>query len=212
MSRRAKSTKSEPAVEESSIASSSGPASLPIISFECLEDWESWLEAHHSEPAGLWVKISKKGAATPTISYGETLDSALCYGWIDGQKKSHCEEYFIQKFTPRRKNSLWSKRNVDKVEDLIKSGRMRQSGQAEIDAAKADGRWERAYLSPSLIQVSPDFQSALDANKKAKKFFESLNKTKRYSFLWRIETAKRADTRQRRIQQFVEMLAKHQSL
>lgn len=185
---------------------------LPIRLFKNDAAWEKWLESNHAESEGLWLKISKKGASVPSVTYDQALDIALCFGWIDGQKKSHDEEHFLQKFTPRRKRSMWSQRNVGKVAVLIESGRMRPAGQAEIDAAQADGRWEQAYSSSSTMSVPDDFQAALARNKPALKVFETLNKTQRYSILWRIETAKRADTRQRRIQQAVEQLAEQKAI
>src|SRR3569833_297648 len=181
--------------------------------FEDAAAWHAWLETNHgTHTAGLWLKLSKKGSAVPSVSYDEALDGALCFGWIDGQRKSHDEHHFIQKFTPRRKASLWSKRNVDKVAYLVESGRMRPSGQAEIDAAKADGRWERAYAGSSTIAVHPDFEAALSRSAKARAFFDSLGKTQRYPFLWRIETAKKQETRQRKIQQFMELLEANKTL
>jgi uncharacterized protein YdeI (YjbR/CyaY-like superfamily) len=184
----------------------------PIQLFADVAAWETWLESNHTDPTGLWLKISKKGSSVASVTYEEALDTALCFGWIDGQKKGLDADHFIQRFTPRRKRSMWSKRNVAKVAVLIEAGRMRQAGQAEIDAAKADGRWEKAYSSPSVMEVPDDFQAALDRNKKAKAFFEGLGKTKRYAFLWRIATAKREETRQKKIGQFMELLAEGKTL
>ncbi|KAK4099001.1 hypothetical protein N658DRAFT_202819 [Parathielavia hyrcaniae] len=180
--------------------------------FENAAAWETWLETNPADTTGLWLKISKKGSGVVSVTYEEALDVALCFGWIDGQRKSHDERHFIQRFTPRRKNSMWSKRNVDKVAVLIAAGRMRPTGQAEIDAAKADGRWEKAYSLSSMMEVPDDFQAALDRNKKARTFFESLGKTKRYSFLWRIAAAKREETRRRNIDKFVGILAERKTL
>lgn len=174
--------------------------------------WETWLKANHTVSSGLWLKISKKGSGIASVTYAEALDTALCYGWIDGQKKSHDEHHFLQKFTPRRKNSTWSKRNVGKIAELIEAGRMKAGGQREVDAAKADGRWARAYSSPSNIQVPADLEAALGRNKKAKTFFEALNKSKRYMILLRIEMVKRPETRKRKIDEFVAMLADHKTL
>lgn len=193
-------------------SSSVSSESVPTLLFKDSNAWETWLQSHPDEKTGAWLKLSKKGASTPTPTYEQALDAALCYGWIDGQKKSHDDQHFLQRFTPRRKTSMWSKRNVDKVAGLVAAGRMQPAGQAEIDAAKADGRWERAYAGSSMIQVPEDFGAALARNKKAAKFFDALNKTQRYSFLWRIETTKRPETRQRKIVQFVELLAEHQTL
>jgi uncharacterized protein YdeI (YjbR/CyaY-like superfamily) len=188
------------------------PQPLTIHLFEDSTAWETWLETNHGETSGIWLKISKKGAGVPSVTYDEAINGAICFGWIDGQRKSHDEQHFLQKFTPRRKNSMWSKRNVDKVEVLTKAGRIRGPGQAEIDAAKADGRWEKAYSSSSTMQVADDFQAALDRNQKARAFFEALNRTQRYSFLWRIETAKRSETRRRRIEQYIDLLKQHKTL
>ncbi|KAK3322719.1 bacteriocin-protection, YdeI or OmpD-associated-domain-containing protein [Apodospora peruviana] len=187
-------------------------AALPIHLFDDASAWESWLETNHTETSGLWLKISKKGSEVASVTYEEALDTALCFGWIDGQRKSHDEHHFLQKFTPRRKNSMWSKRNVGKIATLVEAGRMRQPGQAEVDAAKADGRWQKAYSSQSSIEIPTDFEAALNRNKKAKTFFEALNKSKRYMFLMRIETAKRTDTRRKKIDQFVQLLAEHKTL
>ncbi len=188
------------------------PATPPIQLFEDVIAWETWLETNHTDTAGLWLKMSKKGSGIASVTYDEALDSALCWGWIDGQKKTHDANHWIQRFTPRRKNSMWSQRNVAKVAVLIEAGRMRLPGQAEIDAAKADGRWERAYSSSSAIEVPPDFQAALDASTKAQTFFDGLGKTKRYAFLWRITTAKREETRKNKIEQFVQLLAEGKTL
>ena len=188
------------------------PATPPIQLFEDVIAWETWLETNHTDTAGLWLKMSKKGSGIASVTYDEALDSALCWGWIDGQKKTHDENHWIQRFTPRRKNSMWSQRNVAKVAVLIEAGRMRLPGHAEIDAAKADGRWERAYSSASVIEVPPDFQAALDASTKAKTFFDGLGKTKRYAFLWRITTTKREETRKKKIAQFVQLLAEGKTL
>lgn len=189
--------------------------STDVLETQLFQDdaaWETWLEANHTVSSGLWLKISKKASGIASVTYAEALDTALCYGWIDGQKKSHDEQHFLQKFTPRRKNSTWSKRNVGKIAELIEAGRMKPGGQREVDAAKADGRWDRAYSSPSNIQVPADLEAALNRNKKAKTFFEALNKSKRYMILVRIEMVKRPETRKRKIDEFVAMLADHKTL
>ncbi|KAF5620272.1 hypothetical protein F52700_11594 [Fusarium sp. NRRL 52700] len=176
--------------------------------FPTPSSFESYLSQNHStNTTGLWLKIAKKNSPIPSITYDQALDTALCYGWIDGQRKSHDAIHFIQRFTPRRKASLWSQRNVNKVAVLISAGRMTPAGQAEIDAAKEDGRWERAYSSSSNVVVPEDFESAIEENEAAGEFWAGLNRTKRYSFLWRLETAKRPETRRKRIEQFVELLA-----
>ena len=183
---------------------------LSILPFASQSKWANWLAKQHDKSAGVWLKLAKKDSGIPSVTYHEALEVALCYGWIDGQKKSFDEKYFLQKFTPRRPKSIWSKINVEKVERLIASGQMKPAGLKAIEAAKADGRWEQAYASQKNISVPEDFQSALDKNKKAQAFFETLNSANRYSFLFRIETAKKAETRAKRIQQFVEMLEKNE--
>ncbi len=181
---------------------------LPTLTFESKKKFADWLAKNYDKSAGLWLKIAKKATGIPTVTYAEALDVALCYGWIDGQKGSFDDQYFLQKFTPRRAKSIWSKINVEKVERLIASGEMKPSGLRAVEAAKQDGRWDAAYASQKNIEVPDDFQSALNKNKKAKAFFETLTGSKRYSFLFRITTAKKAETRERRIRQFVEMLEK----
>lgn len=187
-------------------------SALPTHQFEDAKAWESWLEENHPTATGVLLKISKKGCDVPSVTYDEAVDVALCFGWIDGQRKGLDAIHFLQRFTPRRKASLWSKRNVDKIASLEAAGRMRAAGRAEVDAAKADGRWEKAYASSSTVVVPDDFQAALDRNSRAKKFFETLGRSKRYSFLWRIETAKREETRKKRIDEFVELLARQKTL
>ena len=188
------------------------PTTPPIQLFEDASAWETWLEANHNTPTGLWLKMSKKASGIASVTYDEALDTALCFGWIDGQRKTHDAQHFIQRFTPRRKRSMWSKRNVDKVAVLIESGRMRQAGLAEVEAAKEDGRWERAYSASSVMEVPEDFRAALERDAKAKAFFDGLGKTKRYAFLWRITTVKREETRRRKIVEFVGLLAEGKTL
>ena len=180
---------------------------LPTLPFESKNEFAEWLAKNHDKSAGAWLKLAKKATGIPSVTYQEALDVALCYGWIDGQKGSFDDKYFLQKFTPRRPKSIWSKINVEKVERLIASGEMKPSGLKAVESAKQDGRWAAAYASQKNISVPVDFQSALEKNKKAKAFFESLTSARRYSFLFRIETAKEAEIREKRIIQFVEMLA-----
>ena len=181
---------------------------LPVLPFDSKKKFADWLAKNHDKSAGLWLKIAKKATGIPTVTYAEALDVALCYGWIDGQKGSFDDQYFLQKFTPRRPKSIWSKINVEKVEGLIANGEMKPAGLKAVEAAKQDGRWAAAYSSQRTMTVPADFRSALSKNKKANAFFESLTGAKRYSFLFRIETAKKAETREKRIRQFVEMLEK----
>jgi uncharacterized protein YdeI (YjbR/CyaY-like superfamily) len=170
--------------------------------------WQHWLQRHHATSDGVWLRIAKKGAgAEPTVSYGEALDIALCHGWIDGRKQGG-EPYWLQRFTPRRARSIWSKTNCAKAEALIAQGRMQPAGLKEVERAKADGRWQRAYDSPAQASVLPDLQAALDAEPAARASFGTLNSANRYAVLWRVQTAKRPETRARRIAQLVAMLAR----
>ncbi len=182
---------------------------LPILPFASQSKFADWVAKNHEKSQGLWLKIAKKDSGISSVTYTEALDIALCYGWIDGQKKSFDEKYFLQKFTPRRPKSIWSKINVEKVERLIKSGQMQPAGLKAIEAAKADGRWDNAYDGQKNMPVPEDFQKALNKNKKAKTVFESLKSSERYSFLFRIHNVKKAETRQKKIKQFVEMLEKN---
>lgn len=185
---------------------------LPILPFETKKKFADWLAKNHDKSAGVWLKIAKKATGIPTVTYAEALDVALCYGWIDGQRNGFDEIYFFQKFTPRRPKSIWSKINVGHVERLIASGEMKPAGLKAVEAAKQDGRWDAAYSSQKNVSVPEDFQSALNKNKQAKAFFETLTASRRYSFLFSITTAKRSETREKRIRQFVEMLAKGETL
>jgi uncharacterized protein YdeI (YjbR/CyaY-like superfamily) len=180
---------------------------LPVIPFASTAAWEAWLEANHTGSTGLWLQIAKKASGIPTVTYAEALEVALCFGWIDGQKGSYDDSYFVQRFTPRRPRSKWSKINVDKVTALIEAGRMRPAGLAQVEAAKADGRWEAAYGGMVTITVPDDLQAALDANPAAQAFFDQLSRTNRYAVLYRVYDAKRADTRANRIAMCVQMLA-----
>ncbi len=185
---------------------------LQVMSFETQQDWETWLKEHHNDTKGIWLKISKKAVSTPSVSYAEALDSALCYGWIDGQKGTFDDKYWLQKFTPRSARSIWSKANCDKATALIADGRMQPAGLQQVDLAKSDGRWESAYESQSKITIPDDFQSELDKNQRAKEFFSTLDSGNRYAVLFRIQTAKKPETRSARIQKFIEMLSQHQKL
>lgn len=179
---------------------------LRIIRFESPKDWEQWLEANHAQPQGVWLKIAKKDSGATSVNYTEALDVALCYGWIDGQKQSFDTTYYLQKFTPRRPKSIWSKVNVKKVAALTAAGKMKPGGLAAVDAAKQDGRWDQAYDSHRTTEVPSDFQAALDAHPQAKAFFATLDKTNTYAILWRIQTAKKPETRRARIEKCIAML------
>lgn len=184
---------------------------LPVKPFKTPAALEKWLAANARAP-GLWLKIAKKDSGITTVTYAEALDIALCHGWIDGQKKGFDAQYFLQRFTPRRPRGLWSKINIGHVERLEAAGRMRAGGLREVEAAKADGRWEAAYQSFSTMDVPPELASALQQNRKAQAFFDSLDKTNRYSFCWRVHTAKKPETRVARAARFVQMLARGEKI
>ncbi len=164
---------------------------LPIIAFESQSRWAKWLAENHAQPTGIWLRIFKKASGVVSVTYVEALDKALCYGWIDGQANKYDERSWLQKFTPRRKKSIWSKVNTQHVERLIKAGKMKAAGLKEIEAAKQDGRWQQAYDSPKNMTVSEDFLRELEKDSKAKSFFETLNKTNLYSIAFRLQTAKK---------------------
>ena len=176
--------------------------------FSTARAFEAWLEKHHATSDGLWLQIAKKGAAEPSVTYLEAVEIALCWGWIDGQKKGLDDQHFLQRFTPRRARSIWSKINIGKVGTLIDAGRMQPAGQAQIDAAKADGRWDKAYDGARTSTVPDDLRAALDASPKAKAFFATINASNRYAVLWRVQTAVKPETRAKRVAQLVEMLAR----
>jgi uncharacterized protein YdeI (YjbR/CyaY-like superfamily) len=185
---------------------------LPVMSFGSTDAWDAWLAAHHADSAGLWLKIAKKGAAGTTISYSDALDVALCHGWIDGQKGRHDDEYWLQRFTPRKPGSKWSKINTERAAALIESGRMRPAGRREVERAQADGRWEQAYESQSRVTVPEDLARALAANERARAFFATLDSANRYAILYRIGTAKKPETRAKRIDTYVAMLSEHKKI
>lgn len=180
----------------------------PILMFDRKSGWARWLHKNHNTSPGGWLRLAKKASGLKSVSYDEALDVALCYGWIDGQGKSDGEQYWLLKFTPRGKRSVWSKRNREKVLALIAAGDMKPAGLAEVERARRDGRWNAAYDSPSRITVPDDLQAALDENRRAKRFFETVDRQNRYAILFRIHTARKAETRAKRIQQSVKMLAR----
>ncbi|HVM31648.1 MAG TPA: YdeI/OmpD-associated family protein [bacterium] len=185
---------------------------MKIISFQSAREWEKWLAKNHAASQGVWLKIFKKGSGTPSIHYPEALEGALCYGWIDGQKAAHDEKAWLQRFSPRRAKSAWSKINVGRAKRLIQAGRMKPAGLRQIEAAQKDGRWSRAYHPPSAAKWPEDFLRELGKNPKAKAFLETLNRQNAYAIVYRLQTAKKAETRQKRIKQFVEMLSKGEKL
>ncbi len=179
-----------------------------VLSFKSAKAWQAWLKANHDCSSGVWLQIQKKDSVEESPTYAEALDVALCYGWIDGQKNSNDESSWLQKFTPRRPRSAWSKKNTEHAERLIRAGKMKPSGLAEIETAKKDGRWKAAYDSPSNTTIPEDFLKALKKNKKAEVFFKSLNKTNLYSIAYRLQTAKTPETREKRMKVILEMMAK----
>ncbi len=187
-------------------------AEAPIISFAQPREWATWLASNHASSRGVWLKLAKKASGIESINYAQALEVALAWGWIDGPKRSHDDTAWLQKFTPRGPKSIWSKINREKALALIASGEMKPPGLEQVERAKQDGRWEAAYDSPSRATVPEDLAAALAANTRAAEFFSTLNATNRYAVLFRIHTAKKPETRARRISQFVEMLARHEKL
>jgi uncharacterized protein YdeI (YjbR/CyaY-like superfamily) len=185
---------------------------LPTIAFASAAEWEAWLEANHAVSAGVWIKIAKKDAGIESVRYPEVLDSALCFGWIDGRREALDERWFLQRYTPRRSRSRWSRINREKAQLLIEGGRMRQSGLGEVERAKADGRWAAAYAGQRSIAVPDDLQRELDARPGARAFFAELNGQNRYAILYRLQDAKKPETRARRLAQFVAMLEAGETL
>ncbi len=186
-------------------------ADLPIL-LVSRDEWETWLAENHAGVSGVWLRLAKKDGPLTSVTYDEALTVALCYGWIDGQKKSYDEASWLQKFTPRGPKSIWSKVNRAKAEALIAGGQMKPAGLAAVESARRDGRWEAAYESQSNATVPDDLQAALDGHPEAKAFFATLNSVNRYAILFRVQTAKKAETRARRIEQFVDMLERHETL
>ena len=189
-----------------------GKDGKPILSFASPEEWEAWLEQEHATSDGVWIKFAKKGSGVASVVYAEAVEAGLCYGWIDSQALSLDERFYLQKFTPRRARSKWSRVNRDKVEELTRQGRMRPAGLAEVERAKEDGRWEAAYSSPATATVPDDLQRALDANRTAAEFFATLNKSNRFAIVYQLEEAKKPETRTRRLQKFVAMLERGEKL
>ena len=187
-------------------------AELPIKLFETPAKWDAWLAKHHAQAPGLWLRLAKAASGRRSVTYAEALDAALCYGWIDGQKKSYDEQTWLQKFTPRGPRSIWSQINREKAQALIESGRMQPAGLAAIERARQNGQWEAAYASQKKMAVPGDLRAALAADPAAEAFFATLNSTNRYAILFRLQTAKKPETRARRLAQFVAMLARGEKL
>jgi uncharacterized protein YdeI (YjbR/CyaY-like superfamily) len=186
---------------------------ISILEFETHDAWAAWLEANHASSAGVWLRIARaKAENLKTLSYGEALEAAICYGWIDAQKGGESETAWLQRFTPRGKKSIWSKINTKKALTLIVDGRMKAAGLREVERARADGRWEAAYDSPSAATVPNDLKAALNRDARARAFFRTLDSANRYAILFRLQTAKRPETRAKRLQQFLEMLGRNEKL
>jgi uncharacterized protein YdeI (YjbR/CyaY-like superfamily) len=187
------------------------PALEPLL-FSHQKGWAAWLARNYDKSPGVWVRLAKKASGIPSVSYSEALEVALCHGWIDAQKKGESETTWLQRFMPRGSKSIWSKINREKAIALIQAGHMKPAGLAQIERAKKDGRWEAAYDSPKSATAPPELQAALDENPRAKAFYATLDSQNRYAILFRIQTAKKPETRVRRIQRFVEMLEKNEKL
>ena len=185
---------------------------LPVIPFATPAEFEAWLDENQASSSGLWLKIAKKGRGIDTVTHPEALEVAICHGWIDGQRRALDDDWFLQRFTPRKPRSRWSKINRDKALELIESGRMKPAGLREVERAQADGRWEAAYAGQRAAIVPDDLQAALDAEPAAREFFETLDSQNRYAVLYRVGDAKRPETRARRIEKFVGMLARGEKL
>ena len=181
---------------------------LEIIHFKTQKELERWLHKNQKKSKGIWLHFFKKNSGVKSIGWQDAVEAGLCYGWIDGQANGYDEQSWLQRFTPRRAKSSWSKKNTEHAERLIKLGRMKPAGLAEVEKAKADGRWDKAYDSPINMKAPEDLLKALEKNKKAKAFFESLNKTNKYAINWRLQTAKKPETRAKRMKMILEMLKK----
>ncbi|MFL5596219.1 MAG: YdeI/OmpD-associated family protein [Gemmatimonadaceae bacterium] len=184
----------------------------PVRAFKTQKDFEAWLHKNHATSPGIWVRIARKESGKKSLTYQQGVDTALCYGWIDAQKRPESESAWLQRFMPRRPRSIWSRINREKALALIASGRMKPAGLAEVERAKQDGRWEAAYDSASTATVPVDLQNELDRHPRAAEFFKTLDRTNRYAILWRVATAKKAETRARRIAKFIEMLEKGETI
>ena len=189
-----------------------GETDRPIRLFRTPAAWEAWLEKNHRSSPGLWLRLAKKASEVKSVSYAEALEIALCYGWIDGQKRGESEQVWLQRFLPRSARSIWSKINRDKAVKLIKSGLMKAAGLDAVEAARTDGRWEAAYDSPKGATVPEDFQAALGASPRAQEFFAKLDGANRYAILFRIQTVKKKETRVRKIQGFIQMLERQEKI
>jgi uncharacterized protein YdeI (YjbR/CyaY-like superfamily) len=201
----------QPGAAQSDLIHGADPMSdLPTLAFASRQEWEAWLDAEHERSDGVWLKLAKKGVAG--VSYPEAVEVALCYGWIDGQSRKLDDTHWLQRYTPRRRASRWSKINRDKAQALIDNGKMQPAGLREVERAKTDGRWDAAYAGARAATVPDDLQRALDADPEARAFFGTLNSANRYAILYRIQDAKRPETRARRIEKYVAMLHAHETI
>ncbi|HEX6626693.1 MAG TPA: YdeI/OmpD-associated family protein [Gemmatimonadaceae bacterium] len=187
-------------------------APKPIRAFKSQTEFETWLDTNYDKTEGIWIRFAKKSSGIRSVTHPEALESALCYGWIDALRLPESDTTYLQRFLPRRPKSLWSQINREKAVSLSESGRMRPSGYAEVERAKQDGRWQKAYPSPAKAEMSPEFQRELERHPKAKAFFETISRVNRYAILWRLATAKNEETRQRLSQKFIGMLEKGETL
>jgi uncharacterized protein YdeI (YjbR/CyaY-like superfamily) len=188
------------------------PPDLPILEFASEQAWERWLEENHATSPGLWLRFAKRGAPTRTVTHAQALETAICFGWIDGQVRRLDATRYLQRFTPRGPRSRWSEINREKAEALMAAGRMRRAGHAQVTAAQADGRWEAAYAPSSRATIPDDFQQALDAEPAAREFFSTLTGMRRYAFLHRLHHVKTPQARQRRIAGYIELLREGRTL
>jgi uncharacterized protein YdeI (YjbR/CyaY-like superfamily) len=189
-----------------------GEAEAPVRLFKDQSAWSAWLEKNHRGSTGIWLRLAKKNSGLKSVAYVEALETALCYGWIDGHKRPESEEAWLQKFCPRSAKSIWSKINREKALALIEAGRMASAGHEAIEQAKSNGRWDSAYDSPNRATVPDDFQVALDANPRANAFFQNLDRANRYAILFRIQTGKKPETRARNIKKFITMLERNEKI
>ena len=180
---------------------------MQVVSFASPKEWRKWIAVNHATSSGIWLRFVKKDSGKKTVTYAEALEEALCYGWIDGQVNKYDATSYIQKFTPRRPKSIWSKRNTEKAERLIQEGKMEAAGMQQVELAKTDGRWQQAYDSSKSMKVPEDFLQQLSKNKKAKTFFDGLNKANLYAIAWRLQTAKRPETREKRLKEILAMMS-----
>lgn len=185
---------------------------IPVRAFRDAKAWESWLAKNQTAVGGIWMRLAKKDSGTKSVTYPEALEIALCYGWIDAQKRGESEAAWLQRFMPRARKSIWSKINREKALALIANGQMKSAGLEEVERAKGDGRWEAAYDSPGTAKVPADFEEALKKSPRAGAFFRTINAANRYAIVWRLQTAKKAETRAKRIRTFIEMLEKGETI